>query len=77
MAPVTSLLTFGLLALPAAFAHPGHDLAEEAAERAAFMKRSPNTVRSCASQLERRGFSKATSRASVARSRVQPQCLVR
>lgn len=59
MAPVTSLLTFGLLALPAAFAHPGHDLAEEAAERAAFMKRSPNTVRSCASQLERRGFSKA------------------
>lgn len=59
MAPVTSLLTFGLLALPAAFAHPGHDLAEEAAERAAFMKRSPNTVRSCAPQLERRGFSKA------------------
>ena len=59
MAPVMSLLTFGLLALPAAFAHPGHDLAEEAAERAAFMKRSPNTVRSCASQLERRGFSKA------------------
>lgn len=59
MAPVTSLLTFGLLALPAAFAHPGHDLAEEAAERAAFMKRSPSTVRSCASQLERRGASKA------------------
>jgi protocatechuate 3,4-dioxygenase beta subunit len=54
-----SLLTFGLLALPAAFAHPGHDLAEEAAERAAFMKRSPNTVRSCAPQLERRGASKA------------------
>ena len=59
MAPVMSLLTFGLLALPAAFAHPGHDLAEEAAERRAFMKRSPNTVRSCAPQLERRGASKA------------------
>ncbi|KAM0701742.1 hypothetical protein Q7P35_010651 [Cladosporium inversicolor] len=59
MAPVMSLLAFGLLAVPAAFAHPGHDLAEEAAERAAFMKRSPNTVRSCAPQLERRGASKA------------------
>ena len=56
---VMSLLTFSLLALPAAFAHPGHDLTEEAAERAAFMKRSPNTVRSCASQLERRGALKA------------------
>lgn len=55
MAPVMSLLTFGLLALPAALAHPGHDLAEEAAERAEFVKRSPNSVRSCAPQLTRRG----------------------
>jgi hypothetical protein len=59
MAPILSLLTFGLLALPAALAHPGHDLTEEAAERAAFVKRDPNSVRSCAPQLARRGVSKA------------------
>jgi hypothetical protein len=59
MAPVLSLLTFGLLALPAALAHPGHDLTKEAAERAAFVKRSPNSVRSCAPQLASRGISKA------------------
>ncbi|CAG8712181.1 6553_t:CDS:2, partial [Scutellospora calospora] len=34
MAPMSSLLTFGLLALPAVLAHPGHDVSEEAAERA-------------------------------------------
>lgn len=54
-----SLLTFGLLALPAVFAHPGHNVREEAAERAEFVKRSPNSVRSCAPQLARRGISKA------------------
>jgi protocatechuate 3,4-dioxygenase beta subunit len=59
MAPILSLLNFGLLALPAALAHPGHDLTEEAVERAAFVKRGPNSVRSCASQLARRGVSKA------------------
>jgi hypothetical protein len=59
MVPILSLLTFGLLALPATWAHPGHDLNEEAAERAAFVKRSPNSVRSCDSQLARRGASKA------------------
>jgi protocatechuate 3,4-dioxygenase beta subunit len=36
-------------------AHPGHDVREEAAERAAFVKRSPRAVQSCASELARRG----------------------
>lgn len=52
---MSSLLAFGLLALPAVWAHPGHDVSEEAAERAEFVKRSPNSVRSCAPELRRRG----------------------
>lgn len=44
-------------------AHPGHNVAEKAAERAAFMKRSPKSVRSCGSELSRRGyFEKAAAR---------------
>jgi hypothetical protein len=55
MAPMSSLLTFGLLALPAVFAHPGHDVAEEALERREYVKRAPKSVRSCAPELRRRG----------------------
>lgn len=55
MAPILSFLAFGLLAASPALGHPGHDAHEEAAERGAFLKRSPKSVRSCASQLERRG----------------------
>lgn len=55
MAPISQLLTWGLVALPSVLAHPGHDLAEEAAERADFVKRSPKSVRSCESNLARRG----------------------
>lgn len=60
MAPIMSILAYGLLALPVIWAHPGHDIGEEAAERAAFVKRAPKSVRQCASQLERRGVSQAT-----------------
>jgi hypothetical protein len=55
MAPISSLLAFGLLALPAVFAHPGHDVAEEALERREYVKRGPKSVRSCAPELRRRG----------------------
>jgi hypothetical protein len=55
MAPFFSLFTLGLVSFNVAFAHPGHNVAEEAAERADFMKRSPKSVRSCASELSSSG----------------------
>lgn len=54
MAPVTQLLALGLLSV-GSLAHPGHSVAEEAAERAAFASLKPRSVRSCASELKRRG----------------------
>lgn len=55
MAPFSLLLTLGLIGFNAVTAHPGHSVADEAAERSAFMKRGPNSVRSCANHLRRRG----------------------
>jgi len=55
----SSLLALGLLVAPGVLGHPGHDIREEAAERREFLKRSPNTVRSCIPQLERRGYQAA------------------
>lgn len=56
MAPVLSLLAFGLMAMEGAIAHPGHSVAEEAAERGNWLRtRSPNSVRNCAAQLRKRG----------------------
>ena len=55
----SSLVALGLLAAPGALGHPGHDIREEAAERREFLKRSPNSVRSCIPQLERRGYQAA------------------
>lgn len=60
MAPISQLLTLGLMALPSVLAHPGHSVAEEAAERAEFVKRTPKSVRSCAPALARRGDLKAS-----------------
>lgn len=54
MAPVTQLLALGLLSI-GSLAHPGHNVAEEAAERAAFASLKPRSVRSCAPELKRRG----------------------
>lgn len=54
MAPIISLLLIGLVGTT--LAHPGHDVAEEARERAEFLKRSPKSVRSCATKLKARGF---------------------
>lgn len=58
MAPVLSLLALGALALNGVLAHPGatrEEHLEEAAERASFLKRNPNSVRSCSNNLRRRG----------------------
>lgn len=58
MAPITSLLTLGLLAANGALAHPGHSVEEEAAERGYWLRTAkPKSVRSCASDLQRRGHS--------------------
>lgn len=56
MAPVLSLLAVGLMVMEGALAHPGHDVAQEAAERGNWLRtRSPKSVRDCASQLRKRG----------------------
>lgn len=55
MAPIFSYLTTGLLLLQGALAHPGHSVQAEAQERSQFMKRGPNSVRSCANTLQARG----------------------
>ncbi|EXJ95288.1 hypothetical protein A1O1_00408 [Capronia coronata CBS 617.96] len=60
MVSFSSLCTAALLASYAAvMAHPGHNVAEEAAERAEFFKRNPKTIRSCASKLKARGHEQA------------------
>lgn len=55
MAPFKVLVILALLALQGIWAHLGHNVTEEAVERAQFLKRNPRSVRSCASQLQRRG----------------------
>lgn len=55
MASLAVFATFGLLASNGAFAHPGHSLAEEVAERAQFLRMRPRGVGSCATELQRRG----------------------
>jgi protocatechuate 3,4-dioxygenase beta subunit len=60
MAPILPLVFLGALVAPYALGHPGHDIREEAAERRAFLKRSPSTVRSCKPELERQGHQSAS-----------------
>lgn len=60
MVKILSFLAAALLAGPAVLAHPGHDVAEEAAERAEFFKRSPKTLRKCAGKLKARGHESAS-----------------
>lgn len=55
MVKYLSFLVATLLASSAVIAHPGHDVTEEAAERAEFFKRNPKTLRSCTSALRKRG----------------------
>lgn len=60
MVQLVSVLAVGLMGLTSVVsAHPGHDHAAEAAERAAFVKSSSVQSRSlaqCASQLKARGL---------------------
>lgn len=61
MVSFSSLFTSALLVSSAAvLAHPGHNVAEEAEERAEFFKRNPKTLRSCANQLKARGHEQAS-----------------
>lgn len=55
----TTALLATLLAASTVLAHPGHDVAEEARERAEFFKRSPKTLGSCAAKLKARGLESA------------------
>lgn len=59
MVHLASVLTVGLAGLAGLVsAHPGHNVKEEAAERAAFLKGAPVHSRSlsqCASKLKARG----------------------
>lgn len=59
MARITTLLTLAALAVSGAVAHPGHNVAEEAAERADFFNYKPRSVKSCAAELHRRGHAAA------------------
>lgn len=44
-----------LLVISNVFGHPGHDVLEEASERAEFFKRNPKTLRGCADKIRARG----------------------
>ncbi|RMZ86561.1 hypothetical protein DV736_g6213, partial [Chaetothyriales sp. CBS 134916] len=46
--------SFLALLLPSVLAHPGHNVAEEAAERAAYLKLKPRTIGSCKDSLSAR-----------------------
>lgn len=60
MVQFTRTFVAGLIGLAGlGFAHPGHDVKAEAAERAAFLKRTPIESRSlghCAENLKARGY---------------------
>jgi protocatechuate 3,4-dioxygenase beta subunit len=57
MLSVLSLLTACLLALDKALAHPGHTVADEAAERSNWVRSAnPRSVHSCTAELQRRGL---------------------
>lgn len=61
--PSLGHLTLGVLSGLAMIvsAHPGHDIAVEAAERAEFMKRNPESITvKCGAQLEARGIEQKT-----------------
>lgn len=55
MFPFATFMLLLITFLPSLLAHPGHDVAQEAAERGAFMKRSPRSVKSCSDELLKRG----------------------
>lgn len=55
LTPVLAACIIGFFAGSTA-AHPGHDHTQEAAERAAFMKRVPRGLDHCAEQLKARGI---------------------
>lgn len=59
MASLLNSLLLASVAVTCVLAHPGHDVAEEAAERADFFKYKPRSIGSCSAQLQRRGHTAA------------------
>lgn len=59
MSPLIKPLLLAAIAVSGVLAHPGHNVAEEAAERAEFFKHKPRSVGSCSAQLQRRGHTAA------------------
>jgi hypothetical protein len=59
MAHKSSVAVLAFLTTWMAHAHPGHDVAEEALERAEFFKRSPPTLHTCTESLKARGLDSA------------------
>jgi hypothetical protein len=61
MPPILPILVLLSLAVSCALAHPGHSVAEEAAERGEWLQsRQPRSVRSCATNLRQRGLFEAS-----------------
>jgi hypothetical protein len=57
MAPILSIIAWLFLTVSSVLAHPGHSVAEEAAERGEWLQsRQPRSVRSCATNLRERGL---------------------
>lgn len=56
MAPLFKILAGLLLLVSGVLAHPGHAVADEAAERTQIMKRSPKSPRECASTPQAREY---------------------
>ncbi|KIX08692.1 uncharacterized protein Z518_03349 [Rhinocladiella mackenziei CBS 650.93] len=59
MVSLSQLLAIVLLASSVVLAHPGHNAADEAAERAEFFKRNPTTLRTCTEKLRAQGHESA------------------
>jgi len=72
MAPILTVVAFASLVISGVVAHPGHNVAEEAAERAEFLRYKPRSINSCSSHLQRRGhFAAALARRSELATRAQ------
>jgi hypothetical protein len=61
-------ILFVCLLTATSLAHPGHNVAEEAAERADYFKRNPKTLSKCASNLQARSSEDITRRHGLANS---------
>lgn len=54
-----AIVALGFATFSATFAHPGHSISQEAAERTTFLRQGPKSVRSCNSALRSAGIAAA------------------